>query len=461
MARLNLSRDTKHRTHGDAQAFRRLKPIQQLRRSVLSCLLWEDEFYEDGKSIAERITEVAALVKPEELASLAVEARKEMNLRHTPLLLLDVLSKTGPELMADTTARVISRADEMGELLSIYWRNGRKTVPRQMRKGLAKALTKFDEYQLAKYDRDGAVKLRDVLRIVRPKPDNDEQSALWKRVKDRTLETPDTWEVALSGGADKRTTFERLIREGDLGYLALLRNLRNIAQADVDAGLVKGAIVARRNGAQRVLPFRYIAAARAAPMFEPALDQAFLASLEEMPHLDGKTVIVVDVSGSMYQKMSRKSDLTRADAACALAAIARGLFYNVRIFATAGNDGSRIHKTKEVPARHGMALVDAIHGMCSPLGGGGIFLKQVMDYLRKEVGEVDRLIVVTDEQDCGIGHGDSPLAAVPIAPKAYMVNVASAKNGIGYGENWTHLDGFSENVFRFIYEVERDGQGPN
>ena len=461
MARLNLSRDTKHRTHGGAQAFGHLKPIQQLRRSVLSCLLWENEFYEDGKSIAERITEVAALVNPEELASLAVEARKEMNLRHTPLLLLDVLSKTGPELMADTTASVISRADEMGELLSIYWRNGRKTVPRQMRKGLAKAFTKFDEYQLAKYDRDGAVKLRDVLRIVRPKPDNDEQSALWKRVKDRTLETPDTWEVALSDGADKRTTFERLIREGNLGYLALLRNLRNMAQAEVDASLVKGAIVARRNGAQRVLPFRYIAAARAAPMFEPALDQAFLASLEEMPHLDGKTVIVVDVSGSMYQKMSRKSDLTRADAGCALAAIARGLFYDVRIFATAGNDSTRIHQTKEVPARHGMALVDAIHGMCRPLGGGGIFLKQVMDHLRKEVGEVDRLIVVTDEQDCGIGHGDSPLAAVPIAPKAYMVNVASAKNGIGYGENWTHLDGFSENVFRFIYEVERDGQGPN
>jgi hypothetical protein len=43
-------------------------------------------------------------------------------------------------------------------------------LPAQMRKGLARAFGKFDEYQLAKYDRDGVVKLRDVLRLARPKP---------------------------------------------------------------------------------------------------------------------------------------------------------------------------------------------------------------------------------------------------------------------------------------------------
>jgi len=118
--------------------------------------------------------------------------------------------------------------------------------------------------------------------MVRPKPRDEAQSVLWRRVKDRALATPDTWEVALSGGADKKETFERLIRERQLGYLALLRNLRNMVQAGVDPGLVSEAIVSRK-GARRVLPFRYIAAARAAPQFEPAIDQALVEAIAEIP----------------------------------------------------------------------------------------------------------------------------------------------------------------------------------
>lgn len=436
MARLNVTAPNYKVTHESAPAFPHLTPIQQLRRSVLSCLLWEREFYEEGKDIAERISETAALVKPKDLAALAVEARKVFNLRHVPLLLLDVLSKTGPDLTADTVSRVVSRADEMGELLSVYWRNGRKTVPRQMRKGLASAFTRFDEYQLAKYDRDGAVKLRDVLRIVRPKPTSDEQSALWKRVKDRSLETPDTWEVALSGGADKKDTFERLIREGNLGYLALLRNLRNMVAAGVDTALIRDAIVARKNGAQRVFPFRYVAAARAAPQLEPAIDQALCEAIAEMPPLEGKTVILIDVSGSMDHRLSARSDMTRMDAAAALGAIVHG---DIRLFTFST-------QTVEVPPRRGMAGVDAIVGSQPH---GGTYLGQAIQAINSL--SHDRLIVITDEQS----HDRVP---DPIAKRAYMINVASNKNGVGYGR-WIHIDGFSEGVLRFVHEVEREGQG--
>lgn len=435
MARLNVSPKVVATTHEGAPAFGHLKPIEQLRRSVLSCLLWEDEFYEDGKSIADRITETALLVKPKDLAALAIEARKVFNLRHVPLLLLDVLSKTGPELMADTTARVISRADEMGELLSVYWRNGRKSAPRQMRKGIAQAFTKFDEYQLAKYDRDGAVKLRDVLRIARPKPANDEQSALWKRVKDRSLKTPDTWEVALSGGADKKEAFERLLREGGLGYLALLRNLRNMATAGVDTELVRNAIVARQGGAQRVFPFRYVAAARAAPQFEPYLDQALCEAIAEMPIYLGKTAVLVDVSGSMDWKLSERSDMKRIDAAAALGAIIPG---DIRLFTFSNS-------IAEVPPRRGMAGVDAI---VKSQPHGGTNLGQAVAWINANV-KADRLIVITDEQS----HDAVPNAFA----KGYMVNIASAKNGIGYG-SWIHVDGFSEGILRFIHECEKNDE---
>lgn len=433
MARLNIAPKNMAKTHQGGAAVS-IKPIDQLRRSVLSCLLWEKEFYEDGQTIADRITAVAEMVKPADLAALAIEARKVHNLRHVPLLLLDVLSKTGPDLTADTVARVVSRADEMAELLAVYWRNGHKTVPNQMRKGLARALAKFDEYQLAKYDRDGAVKMRDVLRIVRPKPNSDVQSALWKRVKDRTLETPDTWEVALSGGADKAATFKRLIDEGNLGYFALLRNLRNMEKAGVDRKTIMDAIVARKNGAQRILPFRYIAAARAVPSFEPSLDQALCEAISELPPLSGQTIVLIDVSGSMDERLSAKSDLTRMDAAAALGAIVSCDDMKLFTFSTS---------IVEVPPRRGMAGVDAIVRSQSH---GGTYLGAAMTMINKI--KHDRLIVVTDEQS----HDRVP---APVAKHAYMINVASNQNGVGYRDGWTHIDGFSEGVLRYIHEVER------
>lgn len=407
---------------------------QQLRRSVLSCLLWEDEFYEDGLAIADRIAALASAVAPQVTADLAIEARETFKLRHAPLMLLVALTRTGSgtPLVAKTIERVIQRADELTEFLSLYWRHGKRPLSKQMKKGLAAAFGKFDAYQLAKYDRDGPVKLRDVLFLVHAKPRDEAQAALWKQVAERTLTAPDTWEVALSGGADKRETFQRLLAEKKLGYLALLRNLRNMDQAGVDEALVKEAILARR-GAERVLPFRYVAAARAAPRFEPWLDQALAETVLEGAVFDGRTVILVDVSGSMGARLSAKSDLTRMDAAATLASIVAG---EVRVFTFS-------NAVKEVPPRRGMAGVDAVI-RSQPHGG---------TELGKAIEKIntlphDRLIVVTDEQS----HDRVP---EPKAAKAYMVNVASARNGVGYGPRWVHIDGFSEAVLGFIREHER------
>jgi 60 kDa SS-A/Ro ribonucleoprotein len=434
--RLNVAARNAARTHEGAPAVPGLSDEKMLRRSVLSCMLWEGEFYEDGQSIAARIAATAEKVNPAVLAGIAVEAREVFNLRHAPLLLLEVLSRTGKgdKLVADTVVRVVQRADELGELVALHHKMGaKKMIPAQMRKGLARAFAKFDAYALAKYDRDSAVKLRDVLRLVRPTPKDAEQSALWKGVKDRTVQAPDTWEVALSSGADKKETFERLLRDGKLGYLALLRNLRNMAQAGVDEGLVRQAIVARKGGAHRVLPFRYVAAARAAPRFEPSIDQALLAAIADMRPLPGRTVVLIDVSGSMDHRLSTKSDMKRMDAAAALGAIVPG---DIRLFTFSNG-------LVEVPPRRGMAGVDAIV-RSQPHGGTelGAALAQIYKLAH------DRLIVVTDEQS----HDRVP---DPVAARSYMINVASYKNGVGYGR-WTHIDGFSEAVIRFITEAEND-----
>lgn len=429
--RLNIFAPRPLLTHEGAKAVV-LTAEQRLRRSVLSCLLWENEFYEDGETIADRIAALAADVAPTTVAELAVEARERYSLRHAPLMLLAVLARTGSgtPLVSQTIEHVIQRADDLTEFLAIYWRNGRKPLTKQMKLGLSRAFAKFDAYQLAKYDRDGPVKLRDVLFLVHAKPKDEAQAALWKQVADRTLPAPDTWEVALSGGADKRETFERLLTERKLGYLALLRNLRNMDQAQVDEALVREAILARR-GAERVLPFRYVAAARAAPRFEPWLDQALMEAVLQGPVFDGRTIVLVDVSGSMDWKLSAKSDLKRLDAAATLASIVPG---DVRVF-TFSNE------VVEVPARRGMAGVDAVAR--SQPHGGTLLGKAVAHVNRLKH---DRLIVVTDEQS----HDAVP---DPVAAKAYMVNVASARNGVGF-DSWTRVNGFSEAVLTFIREQE-------
>lgn len=431
--RFNIFKKTPGITHEGILA-KDLTVEQKLRRSVLSCLLWENEFYEDGQSIADRIFALAADVALETVAALAIEAREQMKLRHAPLLLICALVASGGPLVAATIERVIQRADELTELVSLYWRNGKRPLSKQMKLGLARAFTKFDAYQLAKYDRDGPVKLRDVLFLCHAKPKDAAQAEVWKQLVDKTLPSPDTWEVALSGGADKAETFTRLLAERKLGYLALLRNLRNMDQAGVDEALVKDAILARR-GAERVLPFRYVAAARAAPRFEPWLDQALAETVLEQPVLGGRTLVLVDVSGSMDARLSAKSDMTRLDAAATLAAIVPG---DVRIFTFS-------YEVVEVPPRRGMAGVDAI--IRSQTHSGTELGKAVtaMNAIIQRSG-YDRLIVITDEQS----HDRVP---DPVAAKAYMINVASARNGVGYGA-WTHIDGFSENVLNFLREQE-------
>jgi 60 kDa SS-A/Ro ribonucleoprotein len=425
-------------THEGARA-PHIGVLTQLRRSVLSCFLWESEFYEDGVEIGKRIAHLTAQCAPEDVAALAVEAREQMHLRHVPLLLLRELArhpgiKDRPKLLSTTMGRVLRRADEPAEFLALYWKEKKQPLSKQVKRGLAWSLRRFSEYALAKYNRDAAVTPRDVLFMTHARPKDEAQAALWKKLAANELATPDTWEVQLSAGADKKETFERLIQEKKLGYFALIRNLRNMAEAGVDVQLVREAILARKGGAEKILPFRYIAAARHAKQFEPELDTAMQAALSELPKLPGTTIVLVDNSGSMSAQLSRKSDMTRSDAAAGVAIVARGVCKSVRVFVFSDN-------CVEVAPRAGMALRDVIH-TATRKGSTqlGAAVKMVSDLSH------DRLIVITDEQSAD---------RVP-EPKGlgYMINVASNRHGVGYGK-WLHVDGWSDAVVRFICEHER------
>ncbi len=457
MARLNLlNLNFGARTHEGAPA-RNLSTELQLRRSVLACLLWESQFYEDGVEIAGRIAELVPKVAVEKVASLAVEAREKMKLRHAPLLLVREMARhaTHRGFVAETLARVIQRADELAEFVAIYWKDGRVPLSAQVKKGLAAAFPKFDEYALGKYDRGGPVRLRDVLFLAHAKPRDEAQAEVWKRLIAGELTAPDTWEVALSAagasgtlarGADKREVWERLLREEKLGALALLRNLRNMRDAGVEESLVLAALGSMSTA--RVLPFRFLAAARYAPQWEQALEQAMLKCVasqdksQEKPGgnaLPGKTIVLVDVSGSMTAPLSQRSEMQRTDAAYGLAVLLREIGEKVAVF-------SFSDALVEVPARRGFALRDAIDASqrhnSTQLGKA---VTELNEAAMNQKHGYDRLIVITDEQ----AHD-----AVP-APKGkgYLINVASYKNGVGYGP-WTHIDGWSESVVEYIRTLE-------
>jgi 60 kDa SS-A/Ro ribonucleoprotein len=444
MARLNVlnlsgipwAKSFVKRTHEGAPA-RHISAEQELRRSVLACMLWENQFYEDGVAIAGRIRELVPKVAAEKVAALAMEARSHMKLRHAPLLLVREMARvaTHRQLVAETLFRVIQRADELSEFVALYWSEGKQPLSAQVKKGLAAAFTKFDEYALAKYNRASPVKLRDVLFLCHAKPVDTAQAELWKRLVADELSTPDTWEVALSGGADKREAWERLLEENKLGALALLRNLRNMAEAKVSEPLI--AVGLGRMKTERVLPFRFIAAARYAPQWERELEQAMFRSLDgkngEGPsRLPGKTVLLVDVSGSMDAPLSRRAEMRRNDAAYGMAILLREIAEQCSVYTFSD-------KLVRVPSRQGFALRDALNAS-QPHNG---------TYLGRALGELDekydRLIVITDEQS----HD-----AVP-NPRArgYVINVASFQNGVGYGK-WVHIDGWSDSVIEYIRAAE-------
>src|SRR5580700_3342244 len=183
---------------------------------------------------------------------------------------------------------------------------------------------------------------------------------------------------------------------------------------------------------ERVLPFRFLAAARYAPQWEAELERAMFRTVADRERLAGHTVILVDVSGSMVAPLSRRSQMFRTDAAYGLAVLLREIAEKVSVY-TFSNSAKRI------PPRRGFALRDAME---ASQPHQGTYLGAALDAVEERY---DRSIVITDEQ--------SHDRITTPRGKGYVINVASARNGVGYGP-WIHIDGFSEAVITYIRELE-------
>lgn len=429
-----------------------------LRRTCMAALLFEGTFYEDGESIADRITRYMKDLSPEQARSLLKEAKVDNKLRHVPLLLLTCMAKNG-QLTSDDVAKTITRVDDMAELIAIYQSNSdnKHMIPHSIQKGMAKAFPKFDEYQLAKYKGNkDAIKLRDVIRLAHPKPVNEEQSLLWKKVVDGNLATPDTWEVALSSTKDKKAEWTRLLTTktedgyNKLGALALIRNLRGMQNAGVNDATIREAVKSASVG--KLLPFQFVTAARMNPSLGDVLEDKFFESMENVEKLKGSTLLLVDDSGSMDSPLSTRSETKRQDVAGALAAITR---------ATCDKDGevklyAFTQTLNEIPSHlKGFALASYFRGS----GGTAVIdctNKAIENFKNSHDGKYpDRVIVITDEQD-NSSYSRSKIANLPKGTRGYFVNVAPYEKGIAYNKSsgWTTISGWSDSLIKYIAKVE-------
>lgn len=453
-------------------------PEALLRRAVMACMLWEPTAYDSGDSVAANIAALVPQVAPHTVACITHEARTRQKLRHVPLFIAREMARHEEhrKLLGTLLPSIIMRADEITEFMALYWRDGRCPLAKKVKLGLAKAFENFDEYQLAKYDRKNEIKLRDVLFMVHAQPTDTgnmvgvtsdaidrkgyERGKTWRhpgtplhKLVEGTLATPDTWEVSLSTGKDKKTTWERLITEKRIGALAFMRNLRNMQEVNVDRNVIKNGF--DTINPRMLLPLNYFAAAAAAPDWMREIENLMLRGFENFPKLKGYTIFVVDVSGSMQSQVSTKSKFTRLDAAAAMTIMATECCEQIAVYATAGSDTMRAHKTEKVPPYRGFGLATEIgNRLYTILGNGGIFTRQCLEFIKdREKGVTpDRIIVFSDSQDCDLPGSGVPR---PFGTRNYIIDVSSEARGINYDGIWTaEISGWSEHFLQYIAEVE-------
>jgi hypothetical protein len=412
--------------------------------------------------------------------------------------LLDAGQPGGRQLVAAT----LRRADEPGELLA-YWmaRHGR-AIPKPVKRGIGDAMFRLlGEYPLLKYDTGThAFRVADVLALVHAGdrkgssqgsrfrgdwqrdlfgyavdrrygrdtapdytvPDSLHMVAANQRLRaaaagdpgvlldgDRLREAGMTWEDALSlagPAVSKRELWTALVPL--LGYLALLRNLRNLDEAGVPDDVAMRAAARLADPEQvrrsRVFPFRFLAAYQAVPSLRwgHALEQALSASLASVPRLAGRTLILVDRSGSMFDRPSAKSGLNRADTAAVFgtALALRAERADLVEFGT----GSAV-----VPFRAAESVLKVV-GRFGSLGGTNTAAAVAGHFQR---GKHARVVIVTDEQAMG---PVSPASVVPDEVPLYTWNLAGYRYGHGPSGGWNRhlLGGLTDRAFSLIPMIE-------
>lgn len=454
-----------------------------------------DSFYEKDSNRLERIKALIVQCNPEFVAKLAIYARTKMHFRSVPLAVTVELAKTaqGTPVVSRAVSNVIQRADEITEILAYYQlanaRTGTKKLNRlskQVQKGLAASFNKFDEYQFAKYNRNTDVKLRDALFLVHPKAKDESQQEIFNKIAENTLQVAYTWETQLSAlGQQKFETpsekskafkekWEELIESRKLGYMALMRNLRNILDAGVSVQHIKMVCDylsnAKAVAGSKQLPFRFLSAYRElqnntsgyTTMVLNALEDAVIHSAGNIKGFDYNTSVVIacDVSGSMQQPVSAKSTVMLYDVGLMLGMLLQSQCKNV----VTGMFGDT-WKIINMPGRNVLANVMEYYRREGEVGYATNGYLVIDDLIRRKQ-VTDKVMLFTDTQmynSNGTGYSFESCwkqyKAIAPQAKLYLFDLAGyGRQPLDIRRNDVYLiAGWSDKVFDMLNALENSG----
>ncbi|RZM29717.1 MAG: TROVE domain-containing protein [Pedobacter sp.] len=472
--------------HEGAQAYFMTKEME-LYTAVATTAL-NDSFYEPENNRLDRIKALIEKCDPEFTARLAVYARTEMYLRSVPMVMAVELAKTmsGNTVLSKMIDKIVLRADEITELLACYQMMNQRTetkklnkLSKQIQKGLAASFNRFDEYQFAKYNRKGDIKLKDALFLVHPKAKDQAQQELFDKIAFDKLATPYTWETELSMLGKKRferdvdrkkaftAKWEEMIESRKIGYMALMRNLRNILEADVSGKHIEivcqylsneNAIISAKQ-----LPFRFLSAYREVKKMESKYAAMVLEALENAVMLSAKNIrgfgadtsvlIACDVSGSMQKNVSAKSSIMLYDIGLMLAMLLQSQCSNV----VTGMFGD-VWKIINMSRNNVLANVQEYYRREGEVGYSTNGHLVIEDLIRKRE-RIDKVMMFTDTQMWDSSYTDNSLSRSwirykKIAPQArlYLFDLAGySTQPLDIRQNDVYLiAGWSDKIFDML-----------
>jgi 60 kDa SS-A/Ro ribonucleoprotein len=467
----------------DAEMYKVSDATTRLIMTVGSAFFNEPQYYGEKGDIAAHIIDTSVQIangkNPEDLLIIARWARDEMNMRTTPMVLLAIAAHEIPtkEFTRRYIRASVKRADDILQIFAAYLAMYGKPLPNSLRRGLSDAISKLTQWEIFRYKGNSHPNFKDVLKMVGRKNSFPVDKVTYDAIMNGTVETTvqgstrkelaiaDSfeeakgailkgnlpWEPVLSKFGSKSEVWNFLLENHLVGYMAMLRNLRNFELAGIsyenwnriEVELVGGA------GKSKQLPFRYVSAYysvsenRTRTIIAKALD-AVLTNGDY--RLDGKTAILVDVSGSMDTPVSEKSLVSIRAAAAAIAGIiAKSGDADIVTFHTDAKY-LKIDGTYSV-----MSIVDRILSLPS----GGTYAEKAILTLDKHY---DRVIMLSDMQTYGesvqdtlVGYerkfGKTRYYSVNMG--GYEVSPVSERNS-----SVVLLGGWSEKLLTYIGEIE-------
>lgn len=423
-------------------------PEMELVISVLTTFL-ENKFYESGDERLERIKDLVSRVKPEFVAKLAVMARTEFHLRSVTTALIGELARNhrGDNLVFRVMEKAIERPDDLTELVAYLG----KPIPKQVKRGIRHALLKFSPYSLAKYRGESkSIKIVDLFNLVHPNPKfaSKEQKKAWKELLNGELKNEETWEARLSSGEDKKKVWKEMVSEKTIGYMALLRNLRNMEeQADETTKKKAAQIISSKSevAKSKQLPFRFYNAYEqiSSRLFMDAIAEALEHSLSNVPKLRGRTLVAVDASGSMAGDPIKKASIFAA--ALVKSNNADLILYDTNV------------KTARVVTGSPVIM---IAGQIQKLAmGGGTDTSLVFQYAAQTGDKYTRIVILSDNESwADYDSPNSEYGRYKTVNDCYVYAIDLAGHGTKdvTGNKVYHLAGWSEKIFDFMKWIEQE-----